>query len=119
MISISPKQYEIWTADLDPSFGSEPGKVRPVVILQADAIHQAGHSSTIMCPVLSKVRSEFSLLRLMINASDDNGLKTSSFILADQIRAIDLNRLRERIGYLDEESIIRLQKSIKAILALH
>jgi len=45
------KQFDIWTASLDPAFGSEPGKLRPVVIVQSDIINDAGHSSTIVCAI--------------------------------------------------------------------
>ncbi|MCY7311344.1 MAG: type II toxin-antitoxin system PemK/MazF family toxin [Chitinophagaceae bacterium] len=32
------KQYEIWIADLNPRFGTETGKTRPVVIIQTDLL---------------------------------------------------------------------------------
>lgn len=28
------KQFEIWIADLNPQIGTEPGKTRPVLVLQ-------------------------------------------------------------------------------------
>ncbi|MCY7328866.1 MAG: type II toxin-antitoxin system PemK/MazF family toxin, partial [Saprospiraceae bacterium] len=31
-------KYEIWIADLSPRFGTEPGKIRPVVIVQTDLL---------------------------------------------------------------------------------
>ena len=43
------KQYEIWLADLNPRMGTEPGKTRPVVIIQTDLLNDV-HPSTIVCP---------------------------------------------------------------------
>ncbi|GAB2972944.1 type II toxin-antitoxin system PemK/MazF family toxin [Mucilaginibacter puniceus] len=112
------KQYEIWTANLEPAIGSEPGKVRPIVILQSDILHLAKHTSTIVCSISSQHKEGFSLIRLPVPPSTINGLKKQSYILCDQIRAIDMTRLQERIGRLDEETIERLLVSIKAILTL-
>ncbi len=111
------KQYEIWIANLEPASGSEPGKIRPVVILQSDILHDAGHSSTIACAVSSQPRAGISLIRLAVEPNIENGLQKQSYILADQIRALDLSRLREKIGRLDEETIDRLRNSIKSILS--
>jgi mRNA interferase MazF len=112
-----PMQYEIWIANLEPGNGSEPGKIRPVVILQSDILHQAGHGSTIACAISSQPRDGVSLIRIQVKPTDENGLKKQSYILADQIRALDLSRLQEKIGQLDNETINYLRKSIKAILS--
>ncbi|MFD1256354.1 type II toxin-antitoxin system PemK/MazF family toxin [Mucilaginibacter terrae] len=113
------KQYDIWVADLNPSIGAEPGKVRPVVIIQSDVLHKAGHSSTIACVISSQPREGISLLRLPVQPTTANGLKKTSYILCDQLRAIDLLRLKEHIGRLDEDVIEKLNKSVKLILDLY
>jgi mRNA interferase MazF len=118
MSSIYPKQYEIWFADLDPSIGSEPGKVRPVVIIQSDILNKAGHRSTIACSLSSQSLAGVSFIRIGVEPNGDNGLLKKSYILCDQIRAIDVSRLKSRIGILDEDDITRLNTSIKAILSL-
>ncbi len=117
IINRIPLQYEIWIAYLDPASGTEPGKIRPVVILQSDTLHYAGHTSTIICAISSKPKDGVSLIRLKIQPSEENGLRKESYILTDQIRALDLIRLRERVGQLSEETINQLRKNIKAILS--
>ena len=113
-----PKQYEIWIADLDPSTGSEPGKIRPVVILQSDTLNKAGHDSFITCSISSQQKVGVSLIRLPIEPTGLNGLLKKSFILCDQMRAVDVSRLKGRIGILDSTVIKSLNESIKAILSL-
>ena len=44
------QKFHIYLADLNPSFGTEPGKVRPVVVVQTDQINLF-HHSTIVCPL--------------------------------------------------------------------
>jgi mRNA interferase MazF len=113
-----PKQYEIWVADLEPSLGSEPGKTRPVVILQSDLLNRAGHESFICCPVSSQKKEGISLLRLSVEPSTQNGLLKTSFILCDQVRALDGSRLKNRLGMLPDEMKDRLNDSMKIILSL-
>ena len=57
------KQFDIWLADLNPSRGTEPGKTRPVVIIQTDLLNDI-HPATIICPITSKVNSEILVLRV-------------------------------------------------------
>lgn len=46
---------EIWLADLNPPHGTEPGKVRPVLIVQSQALLDAGHPSTYIVPLTTKL----------------------------------------------------------------
>ena len=51
------KQFDIWLADLNPARGTEPGKTRPVVIIQTDLLNDT-HLSTLVCPVTTNVQPE-------------------------------------------------------------
>ena len=57
------RQYDIWLADLSPGMGTEPGKIRPVVILQTDLLNPV-HLSTLVCQVTSRVNKSIQLLRV-------------------------------------------------------
>jgi len=113
-----PKQYEIWFADLDPSVGSEPGKIRPVVIIQSDILNKAGHRTIVICSISSQSKAGVSFIRLSIHPSPGNGLLKQSYILCDQVRAIDVSRLKSRAGVLEQVDIDRLRTSVHAILSL-
>jgi mRNA interferase MazF len=118
MSRVYPKQYEIWFADLDPSVGSEPGKIRPIVIIQSDVLNKAGHRTTVACAISSLSTAGVSFIRIAIDPSGYNGLLKKSYILCDQIRAIDVSRLKSRIGMLEQIDINRLNASVQAILSL-
>ena len=57
------KQFDIWLADLNPSRGTEPGKTRPVVIIQTDLLNDS-HLLTIICPITTNIQPEIELLRV-------------------------------------------------------
>ena len=87
------KQYDIWLANLNPGKGTEPGKTRPVVIVQTDLLNDT-HLSTIVCPITTNIQPDMNILRVHLKKSQ---LDQQSDILIDQIRAIDNNRLTKRI----------------------
>ncbi len=60
------KQFEIWLANLNPAKGTEPGQVRPVVIVQTDLLNES-HPSLIICPITTNVLPESELLRVHLN----------------------------------------------------
>jgi len=106
------KQFDIWLADLNPRAGTEPGKTRPVVIIQTDLLNEF-HPSTIVCPVTSKVNKDIQLLRVHLKKGQ---LDKPSDILVDQIRAIDNNRLKKRLGALTKEQIQTLKTNVRIVL---
>lgn len=82
---------EVWLADLDPRRGTEPGKTRPVLIVQAQALIAAGHPSTLIVPMTTNFIDDAAPLRVRVAAS--RRLRRSSDLLIDQLRAIDNRRL--------------------------
>lgn len=85
------KRGEVWVANLNPRKGTEPGKTRPVLIVQAQALLNAGHPSTIVTPLTTRLVDEAEPLRIRIPAAGD--LQRDSDALIDQLRAIDNRRL--------------------------
>jgi len=86
-----PNRGEIWLADLNPPHGTEPGKTRPVLIIQSQALLDAGHPSTYVIPLTTKLLDEAEPLRIRIVPS--GRLHKESDLLMDQMRAIDNRRL--------------------------
>lgn len=86
-----PHRGEVWLANLDPPHGTEPGKTRPVLIVQAQALLDAGHPSTLIIPLTTNAVADAEPLRVPVPAS--RGLRHNSDLLIDQLRAIDNRRL--------------------------
>jgi mRNA interferase MazF len=85
------KRGEIWLADLNPRRGTKPGKTGPVLIVQAQALLDAEHPSTLVVPLTTQLVDAAKPLRIRIRAS--GSLKKDSDALIDQVRAIDNRRL--------------------------
>lgn len=110
------KQGEIWFANLNPNYGTELGKVRPVVIVQNDDLNEF-HLSTIICPITSRTLEKENTLRVSLTKRE-SGLDKPSDIVLDQIRAIDKSRLRRRVGKMPQGAFVELQAKLKNILDL-
>jgi mRNA interferase MazF len=88
-----PRRGEVWLANLDPKQGTEPGKTRPVLIVQAQALLDAHHPSTLIVPLTTNLVNDAEPLRLRVAAADR--LRRDSDLLIDQLRAIDNRRLMQ------------------------
>ncbi|MDE3183064.1 MAG: type II toxin-antitoxin system PemK/MazF family toxin [Bacteroidota bacterium] len=110
------KQYQIWIADLNPRFGTETGKTRPVVIIQTDLLNTY-HPSTIICPITTNIKPEAEILRIHLVKGNAN-LKEGFDIMIDQIRAIDNKRLLKKIGELDQREIDKIKSNLSIVLDL-
>jgi len=85
------KRGSVWLANLNPGRGTEPGKVRPVLIVQSQALLDAEHPSTLVVPLTTRLIEDAEPLRLRITAQSE--LEQNSDLLLDQLRAIDNKRL--------------------------
>jgi len=111
------KQYEIWIADLSTQIGTEPGKSRPVLILQTNLLNKTSHPSTIICPITTNIKKDASILRVHIKRGTAN-VQDECAVMIDQIRAIDNKRLIKRVGNLPKDLIQNVKENILILLDL-
>ena len=98
------KRGDMFYADLSPVVGSEQGGVRPVLIIQNDMGNK--HSPTVIAAAITSQTGKSKLPTHIEIGSKDNGLKSNSIVLAEQIRTIDKSRLKEKIGHIDDQEVI-------------
>ncbi|MBV6646421.1 MAG: type II toxin-antitoxin system PemK/MazF family toxin [Cyclobacteriaceae bacterium] len=111
------KQFEIWVADLNPRIGTEPGKTRPVLVIQTNLLNKIPHPSTIICPITTNVSKDSEILRVHLKKGMAD-LHQACDIMIDQIRAIDNKRLTKKIGVLPEELVELVRENIQIVLDL-
>jgi mRNA interferase MazF len=111
------KQFEIWIADLNPQIGTEPGKTRPVLVIQTNLLNKIPHPSTIVCPITTNVQKDSEILRVHLKKGTAN-LHQACDIMIDQIRAIDNKRLTKRIDTLPDELSEKVKENIMIVLDL-
>jgi len=112
-----PERGEIWLADLNPRRGTEPGKTRPVLIVQCQALLDAGHPSTLIVPLTTKLTEDAEPLRIRVAAS--GRLPHNSDLLIDQLRVIDNRRLVEGpLARLPRQQMARVSAAVREVLDL-
>lgn len=111
------KRGSIWLANLNPQHGTEPGKVRPVLIVQSQALLDAEHPSTLVVPLTTRLVDEAEPLRLRVPAQ--GRLNKDSDLLLDQMRAIDNKRLIEGpLHQCSADFMRRVDNAIREVLDL-
>ena len=111
------KQFEIWIADLNPQIGTEPGKTRPVLVIQTNLLNKIPHTSTIVCPMTSNVKKGSEILRIHLKKGTAN-FHQACDVMIGQVRAIDNKRLTKKIGVLPDELVDLVKENIQIVLDL-
>lgn len=66
------KQFKIWIAYLSAQLGTEPGKTKPVLVVQTNLLNKTKHPSTIVCPITLKVQMVADILRVHLTKGMTN-----------------------------------------------
>ncbi len=110
------KRGEIYYADLSPVVGSEQGGIRPVLIIQNDIGNR--YSPTVIAAAITSQRDKTKLpTHIQVNA-DGCGLAKDSIVLLEQVRTIDKQRLKEKMGCLDNSSMDRVNQALSVSFGL-
>ena len=110
------KRGDIYYADLSPVVGSEQGGVRPVLIVQNNVGNK--YSPTVIAAAITSQKFKTNLpTHISVNANDC-GLSKDSIVLLEQIRTLDKQRLKERMGNLPENDMDRIDKALSVSFGL-
>ena len=99
------KQYQIVLVNLDPTIGSEIKKTRPCVIISPDEMNKYLRT-IIVAPMTTKSRKYPT--RIEIRHDDKQG-----WVVIDQIRTIDKQRIIRVLGSLSPKEIKEVKSVIK------
>lgn len=108
---------DLYYANLSPVLGSEQGGVRPVVIIQNDVGNKYS-PTVIIAPITSRMNKTKLPTHIKINASERFGLPKDSVVLLEQIRTIDKQRLKDKIGKFDKRRMSDVDNAILISLEL-
>lgn len=118
MLDGPPRRWHVYVVDLAPRVGTKPGKQRPCLAIQPTEFGQAGHPSTVILPITSRVVDADAFpLRVRIPAGTC-GLRSDSDVLVDQILAWDNDLFRAELGELPEALQDRLREALLEFLDL-
>ena len=111
------RRGDIFYADLSPVVGSEQGGMRPVLIVQNDVGNR--HSPTVIAAAITSKLGKTRLPTHIDIHADKVGLQKDSVILLEQIRTIDKKRLKEKMGHLDDATMISVNNAIEVSFGLN
>ena len=106
------RRGDIWTVAGGQDYA---GKPRPVVILQDD--HFDATASITICAFTTNPVSA-PIFRLVVEPNQSNGLKARSRLMVDKITTVPKSKLGERIGRLNDEDVLRLNRAVLVFLGL-
>jgi mRNA interferase MazF len=105
---------EIWWATLPSPRGSEPGKTRPVVVIQGDSFNRSS-INTVVCAVITSNISLANAPGNILLEKADSGLEKSSVINLSQILTLDKAYFAQMVSMLSKPQIQKINKSLKVI----
>jgi mRNA interferase MazF len=106
------KRGEIWTVAGGRNYA---GKPRPVVVLQDDRFDAT--SSITICAFTTDP-TDAPLFRLLVELNTKNGQRAPCRLMIDKITTVAKSKVGSRIGRLDEEDILGLNRAVLVFLGL-
>lgn len=111
------KRGGIYLANFNPSKGTEPGKIRPCMVIQTDLLNDEDHPSTIVLPLTTALIDEAAPLRFRIAARDR--LRRDSDVMIDQIRAVANRRIQgEQLTRATDTELAEIETCLQIVLGL-
>ena len=96
---------------LDPTRGSEIQKTRPCIVLTSDILN-VRRRTVVIVPLSTSPRESPPLLIAVRCAG------TPAVAVLDQVRAVTKERLRERLGALEDAELSAIEAGLREILEL-
>jgi mRNA interferase MazF len=91
------------------------GKPRPALVVQSELF--AAHASIAILPITSEIHAA-PLFRIDLTPTTENELKKPSQIMVDKPFAVARARIGGRIGRIDEDTLLRVNRSMMVWLGL-
>ncbi len=106
------RRGDIWTVAGGSNYA---GKPRPVAIVQDDAFDAT--DSVTVCAFTTD-QTEAPLFRLPVEPNERNGLRATCRLMVDKITTVPKSKIGIRVGRLDDEDILRLNRAALVFLGL-
>ena len=112
------RRGEVYTTNLieKTTTGTEVGKKRPAVVVQADTWNE-DIQSTIVLP-LSSVSPTYRGLDIVVLKKGEANLDKDSIVLFPQIRSVDKSRLEKKVGSISEGKLKEIDQVLSLVLGL-
>ena len=111
------KRGELYYADLSPVVGSEQGGVRPVLVVQNDVGNK--YSPTVIAAAVTSRINKAKLPTHIELEAKEYGLPKDAVVLLEQIRTLDKCRLKDRIGEIPTDVMVKVNRALMISLGFY
>ena len=111
------RRGHVYVVDFNPRVRTKPGKLRPAIVVQDDALNDGGYPSTIVLPTTTKLVDTETPLRLRLKAGTA-GLDRDSDVLVAQLIAVANESFTKELGALPPKVLELLLAKLRLVLAL-
>jgi len=108
---------EIWWASLPSPMGSDPGRRRPVLIVQSDAFNASRVQTVIAAVITSNLKLVEAPGNLLLRRRD-SGLPRDSVVNVSQLITLDKAYLAEHVGKLPKRHTGAIDEGLRLVLSL-
>jgi mRNA interferase MazF len=98
------------------SAAGDYGKPRPALVVQSDLFNDT-HPSVTLCLVTTELR-DTPLFRLTVEPHESNGLRRLSQVQVDKLLTVAAQRVGRKIGQLDDDTMIRVNRALAVWLGI-
>jgi mRNA interferase MazF len=106
------KRGDIWTVGGGRDYA---GKPRPAVIVQEDRFDAT--ASVTICGFTTDP-TDAPLFRLPVEPTERNGLRAPCRLMVDKLTTVPRAKIGSRVGRLDDEDMLRLNRAVVVFLGL-
>jgi mRNA interferase MazF len=110
-----PSRGEIWLVDLNPTRGHEQSGVRPALVVSVDTFNHGPAGLAVVLPVTS--RGKGIALHVSVDPPEA-GLTMRSFIKAEDVRSVAVERLTHRLGQVSRATMDQVEDRLRILLDL-
>lgn len=93
----------------------DQGKPRPALVIQSDRFE---NTMTLTMLPLSSTLVDAPLARLEIEPTAQNGLRKSSQIMVDKPMTVKRDKLGERLGHVEDETMLQVNRALALFLGI-
>lgn len=115
--NIYPRRSDIFIADLNPSFGQEMHKKRPVLVISNNTLNKT--LPTVVIIPFSSIIPDFVGADVVRISKAQGGLDEDSVLITNQIRSIDKGRLVKRTGKILTSLLPEVEQALKITLSFN
>ena len=117
LVPMAYKRGGVYLVNLNPSKGTEPGKMRPCIVMQSNFLNDVEHPSTTVLPLTTQLIDDAEPLRFRLSSRDR--LEYDSDAMLDQTRTIDNWRINgEMLTTLSTVEMTKIELFWRIVLGL-